>query len=261
MHGVSYQSFYRLVFKVCEAVTKEFPIFHPYFDDDSMKEVAQEFGSEAGGIIHGCVGALDGIAMKVNRPEKRYAKNAKAYWNRKSFYAINMQAIADKKRRLSCYNNHIVAVKHNKALFVQLICNACIVYCRFLWASMSHPGSVHDSRAWKSSKLYRQIEARGGLPFGYWIAGDEAYGNCNWLLTPYSASGKGTYLYRLYKDSFNFYQSSTRITVECAFGMLVGRWGIFHRALDIKLPNVRKVVSASMSLHNDIECLHRSRGE
>ena len=131
MHGVSYQSFYRLVFKVCEAVAKEFPIFHPYFDDDSMKEVAQEFGSGAGGIINGCVGALDGIAMKVNRPEKRYAKNAKAYWNRKSFYAINMQAIADKKRMPSCYNNHIVAVKYNKTRFVQSICNECIIYCRF----------------------------------------------------------------------------------------------------------------------------------
>ena len=113
-----------------------------------------------------------------------------------------------------------------------------------------HAGSTHDSQAWKRSKLNNFIVKQGGLPWGYWIAGDEAYANCNWLLTPYSASSQGSWASRVYKDSFNFHQSSQRITVECAFGILVKRWGILWRSLQVALPNVKRVMGACVALHN-----------
>ena len=113
-----------------------------------------------------------------------------------------------------------------------------------------HAGSTHDSQAWKRSKLNNFIVKQGGLPWGYWIAGDEAYANCNWLLTPYSASSQGSWASRVYKDSFNFHQSSQRITVECAFGILVKRWGILWRSLEVALPNVKRVIGTCVALHN-----------
>lgn len=123
---------------------------------------------------------------------------------------------------------------------------------------MRHAGSTHDSSAWKRSSLYQRLSKRGGLPWGYWIAGDEAYANLDWLLTPYSASGAGSYLTRVYKDSFNFHHSSQRITVECAFGILVKRWGIFWRPIEVQLPCVKKVVGACLSLHNICVDCHES---
>ena len=115
---------------------------------------------------------------------------------------------------------------------------------------MQHAGSTHDSQAWRRSELYAFIDGMGGLPWGYWIAGDEAYANSNWLLTPYSASSRGSWATRVYKDSFNFHQSSQRITVECAFGILVKRWGILWRSLEVALPNVKRVIGACVALHN-----------
>ena len=115
---------------------------------------------------------------------------------------------------------------------------------------MQHSGSTHDSQAWRRSELYAFIDGMGGLPWGYWIAGDEAYANSNWLLTPYSASSRGSWATRVYKDSFNFHQSSQRITVECAFGILVKRWGILWRSLEVALPNVKRVIGACVALHN-----------
>ena len=91
MHGVTYSSFYRIVWQVMDAIKDEFPLQHPYDDVQKMADIAAGFGSAGQGCMDGCVGALDGIAIKIQRPSKRYTKKRKAYWNRKHFYAINMQ--------------------------------------------------------------------------------------------------------------------------------------------------------------------------
>ena len=101
MHGVSYQSFYRYVWATCDAIIAEFPLEDPYDDAVAMARIADEFGSTGCGIVTGCVGALDGIAIRIPRPSRRHVKNAKAFFNRKHFYAFNMQAIADSKRKLA----------------------------------------------------------------------------------------------------------------------------------------------------------------
>ena len=52
------------------------------------------------------------------------------------------------------------------------------------------------------------------------------------------------------KDSFNFWLSNSRIEVECAFGMLVGRWGILWRRLDTHLSTAQHIIRAVLALHN-----------
>ena len=49
---------------------------------------------------------------------------------------------------------------------------------------------------------------------------------------------------------FNFYQSRTRIAVECAFGELVGRWGILWRPLRHELPMATAIIQCCARLHN-----------
>jgi hypothetical protein len=90
-----------------------------------------------------------------------------------------------------------------------------------------------------------------------WIAADDAYENSNFCLTPYGSSVALSNLSpaakrreMLKRDSFNFYQSSMRISIECAFGMLVKRWGILWRSMTGTIAHSQLMVSACMSLHN-----------
>ncbi len=52
------------------------------------------------------------------------------------------------------------------------------------------------------------------------------------------------------KDICNFYISQLRIRVEQAFGLLVCKWRIFKKPLELKLHRVQHVVQACFRLHN-----------
>ena len=49
---------------------------------------------------------------------------------------------------------------------------------------------------------------------------------------------------------WNYVQSSTRMCVERAFGMLKGRWRILLKRIDVHLKNVPNLVAACLVLHN-----------
>lgn len=104
------------------------------------------------------------------------------FWCRKGFYALNVQAICDSRRR-------------------------------FLDASIKCPGSVNDNLAFGLSGMFQWLHAGGllnvtssyaasefGLPRGFWIAGDNAYSCTDSLVVPYP----GTDL-EADQDNFNFY--------------------------------------------------------
>ena len=87
---------------------------------------------------------------------------------------------------------------------------------------------------------------KGGIPLKYYFVGDDAYSAAAHMCVPYS----GHHEYRSPEDNYNFYQSSTRIVIECAFGMLVRRWGILWRKIEGRLKRVSKIVMTCMLLHN-----------
>ena len=73
---------------------------------------------------------------------------------------------------------------------------------------------------------------------------------CNlesFLLVPYPQAGP-----RSLEDNYNYYHSNCRIRIECAFGEMVMRWGIFWRTLNFDLEQVGDVVSSAALLHNFI---------
>ena len=57
---------------------------------------------------------------------------------------------------------------------------------------------------------------------GLYLVGDSAYSLRSFLLCPYDNAASGSI-----EDNFNFYLSSQRIYVECAFGEVDRRFGIF----------------------------------
>jgi hypothetical protein len=85
-----------------------------------------------------------------------------------------------------------------------------------------------------------------GLIFGLWIAGDDAYPTSEYLIPPYSTHACRP---EKSKNDFNFYRSICRITVECAFGILVEKFGILRRAMSSTLPDNIEVCQVCMKLH------------
>ena len=120
---------------------------------------------------------------------------------------------------------------------------------RFRFGSVGCAGSTHDSQCFKLTNLSKLLH-EGYLPWPYWIAADDAYMNSDFMITPFCFSKKDTEEDRVRKDSFNFHHSNLRITVECAFGMLVRRFGFFWRKMECKLSRLALIVQACMCLHN-----------
>jgi DDE superfamily endonuclease len=139
--------------------------------------------------LYGCVAAIDGIAIRIRSP--RAIDLPSLYYCRKGYFALPVQACCDSKYR-------------------------------FLYFSAKAVGSTHDSLAFSISSLHTLLES-GSMPDGFWIAGDAAYTCTDYMLTPFSKTMLLVSGFQTCRDAYNFYQSSHRVHIEQAFGMLVDR--------------------------------------
>jgi hypothetical protein len=187
---------------------------------DYFKSVASSFAmGTSRGHFNGCIGALDGIAIRIRRPTlSRDLRDPGAYFCRKNFHALNCQAICDSHKRIS-------------------------------WLSSRHIGSCHDSVAFTDTRLYDLLQKKRVFleTEGFFIVGDSAYNIESFLLTPYDHAEP-----RSIEDSYNFYHSSCRIRIECAFGEIVMRFGILWRSLKFDISFVGEIISAACLVHNFI---------
>lgn len=153
---------------------------------EALHRVSNLFAQASGDAFKGCIGALDGLAVKIKCPTLcNLIPDPGNYFCRKGFYALNVQAICDKLRR-------------------------------FLWVSTGQKGSTHDSTAFNGTKLNQELlekMAKKLQEMGFFIVGDSAYPLLVYLLVPYSnAVGMSP------EDAFNYWLSNSRIQIECAFG-------------------------------------------
>ena len=183
-----------------------------------MAQMSEQFAESSGGILVGCIGAVDGWLCRINCPAKREVKNPGKYMSRKGFFAINVQVICDKRRRI-------------------------------LWSSIGAKGSSHDSTVFKDSVLYRNLMEKADWlhEHGYYLVGDSAYALRGFLLCPYDNAKKGSA-----EDNYNFFHSSQRIHIECAFGELTRRFGVFWRPLEGSLLQHRFTIESCFRIHNFI---------
>jgi hypothetical protein len=65
------------------------------------------------------------------------------------------------------------------------------------------------------------------------------------MVVPFSVAVSDTI-----EDAFNYYQSRTRISIECCFGELTQRWGILWRPMRLELQHSVAVVNALFRLHD-----------
>ena len=163
--------------------------------------------------MYGCVGAVDGIHLRIIKPKKDGA----TYVCCKGFFSINCQAIVDAQRR-------------------------------FLFVEAGAHSPSHDSTAFRDSAFFHALE-EGCLPDRFYIYGDDAYKACHHqVVTPYP--GKDLHHTAPDKDAANYYISHSCIEVECAFGELVRRWWILWRPLICDVGRAAKVIVVLCKLHN-----------
>ena len=187
-------------------------------DDKAMHDTSKGFSQRSNGIFKGAIGALDGWLVQIIKPSyfRDGFKNVTGFFSRKGFYALNVQCIVDDKKRV-------------------------------LWFSYRHKGGLHDSTCFRDTKLYDHLKEVSSrlLDKGFFIIGDSAYYVESFLIPPYdNAASKSA------EDDFNFFHSSAIITVECAFGEIDLRWGIFCKRLTFSLENATIIIEGAMRLHN-----------
>ena len=155
-------------------------------DPDAMAKVSAGFSRRSHGVLQGAIGAIDGWLVRIVRPSltRDGIKNVMNFFSRKGFYALNVQCIVDDKKRV-------------------------------IWLSYKHKGGSHDSSCLRTTGLYTFLHSiKDRLSsLGYFLLGDSAYALESFILVPYDSPSPKTA-----EDDFNFYHSSARITVECAFG-------------------------------------------
>lgn len=121
-------------------------------------------------------------------------------------------------------------------------------HMRFLSISITCGASSHDSTHFSASSLGHHLtrpETNGGISPKWIIAADDAFKSLPHCMTPYQKQ----YLTNEQKN-FNYCLSSLRSSVECAFGLWKGKWGVLWRPLRVKQRNIPKLVEVTCRLHN-----------
>ena len=145
---------------------------------EALQQISLLFSDRSNGCINGCIGAIDGIAIKIKCPNLKQdgEKNPGSYFCRKGFYALNAQAICDSKKRI-------------------------------LWLSTGHKGSTHDSFAFAETRLSALLEEKREYLYKHrlFLIGDSAYSLQSYMIVPYSNAKSNSI-----EDSFNYWHSRTR---------------------------------------------------
>ena len=188
---------------------------------EKQQEIADGFKQLSSAQIGICCGAIDGILIWLNKPieaqcEKVGCGSQKFFCGRKKKFGLNMQAVCDHKKR-------------------------------FTHVSIQYPASTSDFLAFETSELCAKLGEEGFLAPGLCLFGDNAYVSRPYMAIPYQNVSIDNP-----KDFYNFYQSQLRITIECTFGILVARWGILRRPMNVKysLRKVSRLVMSLCKVHN-----------
>ena len=185
---------YKYVWAVLDSINKRLVVHFPIDDVDKLGLLEKEFRAASRGAWEGQVMCVDGVHFGTICPSDRDVLNSARYY------------------------------VGRKSEYAILCMAGCDYARRIMYYDISQAPTTHDSLAFQASEIGARI-VNGGLPQPFFVNGDAAFSASNSVITP---SGKAQH------DDFDFHQSSNRMPIECAFGILVRRWGIFWRKLSMR---------------------------
>jgi len=166
------------------------------------------------------VGAIDGSHVRIKAP----VDSAPDYFSRFQQHDFIIQAVVDGEK-----------------IFLDFSCG--------------YPGSMHDGRVLRRSRVFTRAEQRVILTvpteivsdqeIGPYLVGDSAYPLSPWLMKPFPEGTQGSD-----EIQFNKELSSARVKVECAFGILKNRWRILIKRFDSSVEFAVRCAVACAVLHN-----------
>jgi hypothetical protein len=179
-----------------------------------------------------CIGAIDGTHIGIAKPKD----NPTSYINKASNFSLNIQAVCDYRYR-------------------------------FLDVVIRWPGSVHDARIFSNSIINRKM-ASGTIPrcpavivpneqaVPVCLLADPAYPLLPHVMKEFVGGGQ-----TMQEQFYGYRLSSARMTIECAFGRLKGRFGCLRRNMDINMKDLPRLVHACFIMHNFCETRNNSLPE
>ena len=93
MHAISDRTFYGIVEQTIVAILVHGSESMKYsFGLDDLIRKENRFARKSGGAFRGCIGALDGLCVQIERPHPSdCGNNPSGYYTRKGFYSLNIQ--------------------------------------------------------------------------------------------------------------------------------------------------------------------------
>jgi hypothetical protein len=155
-YSLATSTFYKSVWNCLYAIDYLIPDcdFDPK-DEGKMRAHVDGMYIRSGRIVPGCVGALDGMVVRINKPSLKDT--------------VTHPPVQPSRIEKSTTPSTSKLSRIRK----------------FIWWSMHTAGFTHKSLAWNSTKIC-DILREFGLPAGLWIAGDDAYPSSEYLVCPYS---------------------------------------------------------------------------
>jgi hypothetical protein len=132
---------------------------------------------------------------------------------------------------------------HTIQVIIKHMGSCCDHNCKFSSVGVAGPGVLGDREAIRQIPLTELIEKLPGL---FCAIGDCAYTPTEHLVPIF----RGDQAKYHKNNNFNFFASQLRIRIKMAFGLMVKKWGIIGRPLNVKLANVKHIVLAIARLHN-----------
>uniref|UniRef100_A0A8C6SNW2 DDE Tnp4 domain-containing protein n=1 Tax=Neogobius melanostomus TaxID=47308 RepID=A0A8C6SNW2_9GOBI len=171
-----------------------------------------------------CIGAIDGKHIEIRAPPN----SGSLFYDYKHHFSINLLAVVDADSR-------------------------------FIYIHVGDYGGASDGGIFSTSPLKRGLEqnrlhvpAPSLLPndgpeglMPHVIVGDAAFPLKPYLMRPYSGMNL-----RGPKQTFNYRLSRARMAVECAFGIMAGRWRVLLTKINMTPEHVDTTVVVCCILHN-----------
>ncbi|XP_050517564.1 putative nuclease HARBI1 [Diabrotica virgifera virgifera] len=219
--GISISSLHKIVTNVTYFLSNMSRDVIKWPTNEEKVEIERHFRQKE---FPGVIGIIDGTHIKINKPQE----DPDSYLNRKHFYSIQAQVVCDNKKKI-------------RDIFV------------------GYPGSVHDSRVFRTSTLFDSLEEKCGE---YFIIGDSGYPCLRHCLTPFQDRGNLTRRQR----NYNYLLSKNRYLIEHCFGLLKQKFRqLYHlqmRNIDIATHFIRAMcVLHNISVDDNLELLEQVEQE